>query len=127
MIGGKSYDKSPFNRSLYANRQTGSLFKTIVYLTAFEKGLTIYDKFIDEPIAVKNWYPENMSLILPIAIGALGGYFICFAHSNLTFGKYKPVLNVAIQQYLALAQQLDKLLKKDLVEFSPLVLSLLFV
>lgn len=59
MIGGKSYDKSPFNRALYAYRQTGSLFKTIVFLTAFEKGLTIHDKFIDEPIAVKNWYPEN--------------------------------------------------------------------
>lgn len=61
MIGGKSYDKSPFNRSLYAYRQTGSLFKTIVYLTAFEKGLTIHDKFVDEPIAVKNWYPENFN------------------------------------------------------------------
>lgn len=61
MIGGKSYDKSPFNRSLYAYRQTGSLFKMIVYLTGFSKGLDIHDKFIDEPIAVKNWYPENFN------------------------------------------------------------------
>lgn len=60
MIGGKNYDLSPFNRTLYAYRQTGSLFKMIVYLNAFEKGMHITDTFIDEPIAVKNWYPENV-------------------------------------------------------------------
>lgn len=44
---------------------------------------------------IKNWYPEHLGLIFPIIIGAIGGYFVCFSHSNLTFSKYKPILNVA--------------------------------
>ncbi len=59
MLGGKDYDLSPFNRAIYAYRQTGSLFKTIVYLNAFDKGMHKDDIFTDEPIAVKDWYPEN--------------------------------------------------------------------
>lgn len=59
MIGGKDYNVSQFNRVLYANRQTGSLFKLFIYLTGFENGLKINDVFIDEPIKIANWYPEN--------------------------------------------------------------------
>lgn len=59
MIGGKDYNISQFNRALYANRQTGSLFKLFIYLTGFENGLKINDVFIDEPIKIANWYPEN--------------------------------------------------------------------
>lgn len=59
MIGGKDYSKSQFNRVLFANRQTGSLFKLFVYLAGFENGLKVDDTFIDEPIKVANWYPEN--------------------------------------------------------------------
>ena len=59
MIGGKNYKQSQFNRAVYANRQVGSLFKLFIYLTGFENGLKINDTFIDEPIKVENWYPEN--------------------------------------------------------------------
>ncbi len=59
MLGGKNYDESAFNRAIYAYRQTGSLFKLFVYLNGFEHGLKISDVFVDEPIAVKDWYPEN--------------------------------------------------------------------
>lgn len=59
MIGGKNYKQSQFNRAIYANRQIGSLFKLFIYLTGFENGLKINDIFIDEPIKVENWYPEN--------------------------------------------------------------------
>ena len=44
---------------------------------------------------VAKWMPDFMNLIFSIAIGAFGGYFICFAHSNLVFNKYKPVYNVS--------------------------------
>ncbi len=44
---------------------------------------------------IKNWYPQDINMIFPVIIGALGGYFICFSHSNMIFSKYKPVLNVA--------------------------------
>jgi penicillin-binding protein 1A len=59
MIGGKNYHQSQFNRAVYARRQTGSLFKLFVYLTGFENGLKINDNFIDEPIRIGGWYPEN--------------------------------------------------------------------
>jgi penicillin-binding protein 1A len=59
MVGGKNYSKSQFNRSIFANRQTGSLFKLFVYLAGFENGLKINDIFIDEPIKIFDWYPEN--------------------------------------------------------------------
>lgn len=59
MLGGKNYEQSAFNRAIYAYRQTGSLFKLFVYLNGFENGMKITDVFVDEPIAVKDWYPEN--------------------------------------------------------------------
>jgi penicillin-binding protein 1A len=59
MVGGKNYRRSQFNRAIYAKRQTGSLFKLFVYLTGFENGLNINDSFIDEPIKIGSWYPEN--------------------------------------------------------------------
>jgi penicillin-binding protein 1A len=59
MIGGKNYHQSQFNRAVYARRQTGSIFKLFVYLAGFENGLKISDSFIDEPIRVGNWQPEN--------------------------------------------------------------------
>jgi penicillin-binding protein 1A len=59
MIGGKNYNKSSFNRSVFAYRQTGSLFKLFVYLAGFENGLKVSDVFVDEPIKIADWYPEN--------------------------------------------------------------------
>lgn len=61
MVGGKDYNKSQFNRTIYANRQTGSTFKLFVYLTGFENGLKPDDIFIDEPVRVGSWYPENVN------------------------------------------------------------------
>jgi len=59
MIGGRDYSKSPFNRALYAYRQPGSAFKLFVFLTALENDYKLNDIFIDEPIALGDWYPEN--------------------------------------------------------------------
>ena len=38
LVGGRRYQDSPFNRATRAVRQPGSLFKPLVYLTAFESG-----------------------------------------------------------------------------------------
>ena len=48
MVGGVDYQKSNFNRAIYANRQPGSSFKPFVYYTAFATGKfspesTVYD------------------------------------------------------------------------------------
>jgi len=44
---------------------------------------------------IYKWLPGYMGLLSSVVIGAIGGYLICFAHSNLVFNKYKPILNVA--------------------------------
>lgn len=59
MSGGKDYQKSQFNRAVYAKRQPGSVFKTFVYLTAFENGADVNDVIEDKKINVGVWLPEN--------------------------------------------------------------------
>jgi len=44
---------------------------------------------------IKSWYPDLINFIYPVAIGAFGGYVMCFVHSNYIFSKYKPVLNIS--------------------------------
>ncbi|MGN7399299.1 transglycosylase domain-containing protein [Cytobacillus praedii] len=40
MVGGRSYEESPFNRSVQAVRQPGSTIKPLLYYAALEKGFT---------------------------------------------------------------------------------------
>jgi membrane peptidoglycan carboxypeptidase len=71
LVGGRSYSESPFNRATRARRQPGSLFKPIVYLTAFELGvqerslpITPASLISDEPLTVRDgsrvWSPKNL-------------------------------------------------------------------
>ncbi len=59
MSGGNDYQKSQFNRAVYAKRQVGSAFKTFVYLTAFESGLKPDDVLEDKKINIGAWLPDN--------------------------------------------------------------------
>lgn len=59
MVGGKSYQKSQYNRAISASRQPGSAFKPFVYEAAMETGFTPDSIQIDEPIRIGNWSPEN--------------------------------------------------------------------
>ena len=40
LVGGRSYERSQFNRALKSKRLVGSLFKPFIYLTAFEPSLS---------------------------------------------------------------------------------------
>lgn len=44
---------------------------------------------------IHEWLPDFMGLVFSVAVGAIGGYLICFSHSNFIFSKYKPILNVS--------------------------------
>jgi penicillin-binding protein 1A len=63
MVGGWSFEQSQFNRVTQANRQPGSSFKPMVYLTALKKGVPPSQRFLDAPIVVDTpegrWRPGN--------------------------------------------------------------------
>jgi penicillin-binding protein 1A len=59
MLGGKDYDRSPFNRATQARRQPGSTFKLFVYLAALRAGMTPDSRVEDTPLTIGSWKPKN--------------------------------------------------------------------
>lgn len=73
MVGGYDFKTSKFNRALQAKRQTGSIFKSIVYAAALDKGFNPATPVFDSPIVyegeastvegqdtdIKKWKPHN--------------------------------------------------------------------
>jgi penicillin-binding protein 1A len=67
MVGGWSFESSQFNRATQANRQPGSSFKPMVYLTALEQGVSPSQRFMDAPIVIDQgaagqWRPNNYEM-----------------------------------------------------------------
>lgn len=67
MVGGRNFNKSPFNRATTARRQPGSAFKPIVYALAIERDFPQNKLILDAPVVFrgglkgKDWSPENFS------------------------------------------------------------------
>ena len=59
IVGGVSYDQSPFDRATEARRQPGSAFKPFVYLAALEHGHRPNDEVFDGPVTIGKWRPGN--------------------------------------------------------------------
>lgn len=64
LVGGRSYQKSQFNRAFQARRQPGSLFKPFVYVTAMDPARgsdswTAATLLEDSPISIGTWRPQN--------------------------------------------------------------------
>ncbi len=59
MVGGRSYENSQYNRAILAQRQPGSAFKPMIYLTALEAGYKPGDIMQDAPFSVGDWSPQN--------------------------------------------------------------------
>ncbi len=59
LVGGTDYNKSQFNRATQALRQSGSVFKPFVYITALNDGCSPDDTIYDKPVKIKQWQPQN--------------------------------------------------------------------
>jgi len=64
MVGGRDFEKSPYNRAVAAKIQSGSAFKPFIYLTALKKGYEPDSMITDEPKTYttgfgKTWTPKN--------------------------------------------------------------------
>jgi len=59
MVGGYDFGQSKFNRATQAMRQTGSIFKPIVYTAALEAGFKPDDIILDAPVNFGGYAPEN--------------------------------------------------------------------
>lgn len=59
LVGGRSYEKSQYNRAVQALRQPGSAFKPFVYAAALEKGVDFDSVRYDEPVEIDGWAPQN--------------------------------------------------------------------
>lgn len=64
LVGGRSFEKSQFNRVTQAKRQPGSAFKTFVFTAAIENGMTPSSLIDDSPVTLvggdeKEWTPQN--------------------------------------------------------------------
>ncbi|MCD4655858.1 PBP1A family penicillin-binding protein [bacterium] len=65
MVGGSSFRKTKFNRSIQSKRQSGSAIKPFVYLAALQKGFTPSTILMDTPYEYidpqtgKSWKPGN--------------------------------------------------------------------
>jgi len=60
MVGGTDFWKSQFNRVTQAMRQPGSTFKPIVYLAAFNAGMTPEDIIVDREITFQGYEPGEL-------------------------------------------------------------------
>lgn len=64
MVGGRDFEKSPYNRAVFAKVQSGSAFKPFIYLTALKRGYEPESVIIDEPKSYSSgiggtWTPRN--------------------------------------------------------------------
>jgi len=64
IVGGYDFNKSEFNRAVFAKRQAGSAFKPIVFASAMDYGYTPASMVMDAPLSYTNegfgdWTPGN--------------------------------------------------------------------
>ena len=59
IVGGRDFERSPYNRATSAKIQSGSAFKPFIYVTALKKGYQPDSMIVDEPKQYGSWTPKN--------------------------------------------------------------------
>ncbi len=60
LAGGLDWLRAPYNRATSARRQSGSTFKSFVYLAALEAGQTASDKIDPRTLSLDGWTPRDL-------------------------------------------------------------------
>ncbi len=104
LVGGYDFQQSKFNRVMQAKRQMGSIFKPFVYAVALERGASLRDTEIDEPIELKQgstmWAPQNNTNKF-IGESTLAR---ALSYSNNTIA-VKTLLKVGVQNVIEMAHR----------------------
>ncbi|HSQ97502.1 MAG TPA: PBP1A family penicillin-binding protein [Rickettsiales bacterium] len=96
MTGGVNFNRSEFNRAIYAYRQAGSAFKIFVYLAGIrEKHFNTSTRFVDEPVAVGNWFPENYNEKYYGEVSMKEGFAKSLNSVAIQINEYAGIKNVA--------------------------------
>jgi len=65
LVGGRDYRDSQFDLATQAQRQPGSIFKPVIYLTALQHGYTACSILMDTPVVIETggglWRPRNFN------------------------------------------------------------------
>ncbi len=110
LVGGRNFKSSQFNRAIQSQRQVGSIFKPIVYLTALQKGIdgekvTPLTLISDDRFTIKydrqEWSPINYDK------KTYGQIPLFFALKNsLNIATAQLALNVGIPEVISVAHEL---------------------
>jgi penicillin-binding protein 1A len=115
MVGGWSFEQSQFNRATQANRQPGSSFKPMVYLTALEKGVSPSQRFMDAPIVIDTpegrWRPGNFE-------GTFGGPM----SMRVALEESRNLVTLRIAQHVGMQSIADNAIAFHMVDSMPRVL-----
>ena len=104
LVGGKDYNKSPFNRAIDAQRQVGSTMKPYLYYAALENGFTASSTFTSEKTTFtyeknKTYSPQNNNGTYgnkPISMATAIAYSEnIYAVKTHTFLGYDTLINMA--------------------------------
>ncbi|WP_240376257.1 transglycosylase domain-containing protein [Bacillus piscicola] len=117
LVGGKSYEKSTFNRAVHAARPPGSALKPFLYYAALEEGFTPLTAFRSEPTEFE--FGENGETYSP------GNYGEYYANDFISMGEALAVSDniFAVKTHLYLGPEaLVETTKKAGIEadFSPI-------
>jgi len=65
LVGGYDFQESQWNRAVKARRQFGSIFKPLIYATMLERGVSLAECVVDEPLSIpdheRTWEPTNVT------------------------------------------------------------------